>query len=97
MRTSRSEERALKRARSSHTLQGVIKTITNATSYGIFVEINPAELKGTKLRIHGNSPRAFTLRRDRVEEVGPQFNPVVAAFISSAEGLGPVRCAYRRY
>lgn len=67
--------------------QNIVKIITNSTSYGIFVEINTAQSKGSKVTVHGNGPDPFTETKDKVETFGSEFNPLIATFITSASRL----------
>jgi hypothetical protein len=67
-------------------LQETIKTITNSTSYGIFVEINPEETK-TDVTVYGNNSTVFTTTQNKNEKWGIQFNPAIATFETSASRL----------
>lgn len=63
----------------------IIKIITNATSYGIFVEINPMEKKNVEINVYGLEQ--FTNTKNIVENFGKAFNPLMATFITSASRL----------
>jgi len=67
-------------------LQDTVKIITNSTSYGIFVEINPEETK-TDVTVYGNNSTVFTTTQNKSERWGIQFNPAIATFITSASRL----------
>jgi len=70
-----------------NSLQNQIKTITNSTSYGIFVEINTSSKEGTKVKVYGNDNESFIDTKDKVEKFGKAFNPIIAIFDTSASRL----------
>lgn len=64
-------------------LQNIIKIISNAISYGIFVEINThSEPKPIPVDVYGLTQ--FTQNKTQVEETGRFFNPIVGTCITSA-------------
>lgn len=67
-------------------LQEIIKIITNATSYGIFVEITTHnEDKPIPIEVFGLEQ--FTTNKTKVENPGFMFNPIIAIAITSASRL----------
>lgn len=66
--------------------QNVVKIIANATSYGIFVEINVKE-KSEKERIDVYGLTQFQQQKTKIEESGFMFNPIIAVCITSASRL----------
>ena len=65
--------------------QNILKIITNSTSYGIFVEINTNEKSNVNLEIYGLDK--FETVKNKVEENGTMFNPIMGAFITSGARL----------
>jgi len=66
--------------------QKALKILANATSYGIFVEINSKELKReTEVKVYSNGQ--FTSHVNKMEENGKYFNPVIAILITSGARL----------
>jgi hypothetical protein len=63
-----------------------LKTICNAGSYGIFVEINRKDRKG-RVRIHGLGGEAFEWEDSEIEELGSDYFPLVGASLTSASHL----------
>jgi hypothetical protein len=87
--------------------KNAIKTINNATSYGVFIEINRDDAaKSEALNVFGPDGTGRTVRDTAVEEPGRFFNPLLGALITGAtrlmlalaerrtldEGLGWVFC-----
>lgn len=66
--------------------QNVIKIITNAISYGIFVEINTQEELNKVARIHQQVDH-FVRKKTKIENAGFMFNPIIAVSITSASRL----------
>jgi len=66
--------------------QKVIKIITNAISYGIFVEINTFE-ESNKIPIDVYGLTHFEDRKIKSEKVGYMFNPIIAVAITSSARL----------
>jgi hypothetical protein len=64
--------------------QRAIKILANATSYGIFIEIND-EKKKAKVEIFGISN--FYQNVNKVENTGIYFNPIIATSITSGARL----------
>lgn len=66
--------------------QNVIKIITNAISYGIFVEINThEELNKVSVDVYGLDH--FVSKKTKIENAGFMFNPIIAVSITSASRL----------
>ncbi len=63
-----------------------LKTICNAGSYGIFVEVNRKNRSGRVL-IHGVAEEAFEAEEEEVEEPGADYCPVIGAALTSASHL----------
>jgi hypothetical protein len=67
--------------------QGV-KILANATSYGIFVELNVEDYRVAKPRLcHGSGPRPFKFKSKRFEKPGSFFHPLLATLITGAARL----------
>ena len=66
--------------------QEIIKIITNAISYGIFVEINTHE-ETKKVPIQVNGLEQFTDYKNKIEQSGYMFNPINAVLITSVSRL----------
>lgn len=64
--------------------QKALKIVANATSYGIFMEINTQE-REAEVTAYGLETKRC--RVNKVEEFGKQSHPLVAAFITSAARL----------
>lgn len=63
-----------------------LKILANATSYGIFVEINNQPLeKLRKVKVYSNEQ--FTSEVKKLEENGKYFNPIIAVLITSGARL----------
>ena len=62
----------------------IAKIIANATSYGIFVEVN-TQNKRVNAEIYGISP--FTCEVDKKEQFGRAFNPILATMLTSGSRL----------
>ncbi len=66
--------------------QQIIKIITNAISYGIFVEITTFdESKQIPIDVYGLGH--FTVHKTKIEKPGFMFNPIIAVAITSASRL----------
>lgn len=63
-----------------------LKTITNAGSYGIFVEVN-RKPQGGQVRVYGLGENWFESLEEEVEEPGPAYCPLVGAALTSASHL----------
>lgn len=82
----RNEIKSQPKTDQSESLQNSIKTITNASSYGIFVEINvESAVNPVEVNVYGNE--SFNNKRKKVEKFGNSFNPIMAVFITSAARL----------
>ena len=66
--------------------QQVIKIITNAISYGIFVEINTFD-ESSKIPIDVYGLNHFENKKTKTEKAGYMFNPIIAVAITSAARL----------
>jgi hypothetical protein len=73
--------------------QMALKICANATSYGVFAELNP-NTHGTPVRqiCYGNSDEPFETSTKQVEEPGRFFNPVIATLITGAARLMLALC-----
>ena len=61
--------------------QQTLKIMANATSYGIFVELNVEHLNKSEQRhCYGPSGEAFQITPDKVEEPGSYFHPLLAIY-----------------
>jgi hypothetical protein len=70
------------------TLQLALKILANATSYGIFMEVNVEEL-GEKDPVHcfGGDAQPFAARTASLEILGTYFHPLLASLITGAARL----------
>jgi hypothetical protein len=66
-------------------MQRTVKTIANATAYGIAVQVNVSE-DGGEADIH-TEEGSFTVSNRSLEVPGEHFNPAVAVFVTSAARL----------
>jgi hypothetical protein len=65
-----------------------LKTLANATSYGIFVELIVEELDATENRLcFGSGHDGFPVRVNKVETPGRYFHPLLATLITGAARL----------
>lgn len=68
--------------------QLTLKILANATSYGIFVELNVEEEKQPqKILCYGTGAKPFPLNIKKFEEAGTFFHPLLAALITGAARL----------
>lgn len=68
--------------------QSALKILANATSYGIFVELNAKQLsERTSLSCFGSSDRGFQADLNKFEEPGRYFHPLLATLITGAARL----------
>jgi DNA polymerase family B len=68
--------------------QQALKILANSTSYGIFVEMNIADLDAPeKLACYGPSGKAFSVESMKIEEPGKFFHPLLATLITGAARL----------
>ena len=68
--------------------QQALKILANSTSYGIFVEMNVANLDACeKLTCYGPDGDGFPVSSDKVEEPGRFFHPILATLITGAARL----------
>jgi hypothetical protein len=76
------------RARGKKTEEQALKILANATSYGIFVELNVQEARSRKkLRRFGATGREQSVTSDRFEEPGNYFSPLLGTLITGAARL----------
>lgn len=75
------------------TEQQQLKICVNATSYGIFVELNP-NTHGTPVKQHcyGGHAQPFDVSTTTVEEPGRFFNPILGTLITGAARLMLALC-----
>ncbi len=65
-----------------------IKILANATSYGIFVELNVEDYESAKEMIaHGVREKATRIRSQKFEEPGRYFHPLLGTLITGAARL----------
>jgi hypothetical protein len=68
--------------------QQALKILANSTSYGIFVEINVADLDAPeKLTCYGPDGEGFPVESNKVEDPGRFFHPLLATLITGAARL----------
>jgi hypothetical protein len=68
--------------------QQALKILANSTSYGIFVEVNVADLDASeKLSCYGPDGEGFPVSSEKVEEPGRFFHPLLATLITGAARL----------
>ncbi len=66
------------------TIQNQLKILVNATSYGIFIEVNTED---RPIRVHGYGLKCFNAKASRSEEFGRFFNPIIATMLTSGARL----------
>ncbi len=68
--------------------QQALKILANATSYGIFVELNVEEDKNNQVLLcHGYNGQPINLNRKKYETAGKFFHPLLASLITGAARL----------
>ena len=68
--------------------QLALKILANSTSYGIFVELNVADLDAPeRLTCYGPSGKGFSVESMKIEEPGNYFHPLLATLITGAARL----------
>jgi hypothetical protein len=67
--------------------QLALKILANATSYGIFVEVNVEELEGKETVPCFGSGRPFSVQSPKLERPGTYFHPLLATLITGAARL----------
>lgn len=68
--------------------QNALKIAANATSYGIYVEVNVATRpKRGATTVHSSTCQPFSFRTEKAEEPGPFFHPLLATVITGAARL----------
>jgi hypothetical protein len=71
-----------------NSLQLALKILANATSYGIFMELNVEELDGKEtLRCYGTEGLAFSVETNKLERPGTYFHPLLATLITGGARL----------
>jgi hypothetical protein len=70
-----------------HSEQLALKILANATSYGIFIEINVEDLDEKEPRTIQTGDRAFQSASDKLEVPGKFFHPLLATLITGAARL----------
>lgn len=65
-------------------VQNQLKILANATSYGIFIEVN-TEDQPTKVQAFGLNP--FAAKVNKTEEFGRYFNPILATMLTAGARL----------
>ncbi len=65
-------------------VQNQLKILANATSYGIFIEVNTED---RPVRVHGYGLDCFDAKASRSEEFGRFFNPIIATMLTSGARL----------
>jgi hypothetical protein len=81
------EARARARTKKQNALAYSLKILANATSYGLFVEVNPVRLKGRKkIQVFSGQDR-FPCSAEIVEPKGRWYFPPIAALITAAGRL----------
>jgi hypothetical protein len=61
--------------------QKPIKILANASSYGIYIEMNPKDIgEDTKTVVYSN--KQFSTDKSMIEEVGRYFNPIISVLIT---------------
>ena len=68
--------------------QQALKILASSTSYGIFVELNVADLDAPeRLTCYGPSGKGFSVESMKIEEPGKYFHPLLATLITGAARL----------
>jgi hypothetical protein len=70
------------------TKQNSLKIMANATSYGIFVELNVEDaMAGSIAELYAGHDDSFAVRPSKVEKPGTYFHPLLATLITGAARL----------
>jgi hypothetical protein len=70
------------------TAQKFLKILANATSYGIFIELNVSESDEPETRLcYGPGGKPFRISTTKIEEPGRYFHPLLATLITGAARL----------
>ncbi len=68
--------------------QANLKTTANSTSYGIFIENNVTDIMGkAKLAVYNGIDNPFAAEKNKIEETGVFFDPLLATLITGAARL----------
>ena len=74
--------------RSLDAIQQAMKATANATSYGSAIELNPVEhRKGAWVTVHLPDGSSYRIHRDRTEEPGRWFHPLIATLVAAGGRL----------
>jgi hypothetical protein len=65
--------------------QGILKIIANSTSYGIFIEVNPADVEEHDVEAYGL--KRIETKAQKIELEGMAFNPIMATTITAGARL----------
>lgn len=65
--------------------QKPLKILANATSYGIFVEMNTKSVEEMQTEVYSNEK--FISRVTKIDEIGKYFNPIISVIITSGARL----------
>jgi hypothetical protein len=69
-------------------IQQAMKIIANAIAYGIGIELNPVEhRKGAWVTVHLPDETSYRTHKDRTEEPGRWFHPLIATLVAGAGRL----------
>lgn len=69
-------------------VQNALKIAANATSYGIYAEVNVTDVDEPRaVRVHTGSGESYEIATRKVEEPGRNFHPLVATLITGAARL----------
>lgn len=70
------------------TEQNALKILANATSYGIYVEVNVARRAApVQAIVHNSASPPYKVFTDKIEETGRYFHPLLATLITGAARL----------
>ncbi|MCH8915536.1 MAG: hypothetical protein IIA82_06815, partial [Thaumarchaeota archaeon] len=69
----------------SETNQNNLKIIANATSYGIFIQMDPRHKKNQNITVHGLE--SFDCMVNKTEKSGMFFNPIMSVFLTACARL----------
>ncbi|MGI0046644.1 MAG: hypothetical protein ACREBB_05590 [Nitrosotalea sp.] len=65
--------------------QNILKTVANATAYGIFIQLDPKHKKNQEVTAYGLEK--FDLSLDKTEVPALYFNPIMAVFLTAGSRL----------
>lgn len=85
---SRMKEATGKERARLDTEQNSLKICASSTSYGIWVEVNVAEMSApSSVTVHSSTCEPFSFKTDKAEEPGTYFHPLLATLITGAARL----------